>query len=76
MVHHDTDNDETMVARKRGAREIFTRIFAYVRRYSWFAVGTIACAVVSTAANLAFPKLTQMVIDEVIGAKRGDLLLR
>ena len=74
MAHHDTDNDETMVARRRGAGEIFSRIFAYVRRYPRFAVGTVACAVVSTAATLAFPKLTQMVIDEVIGAKRGELL--
>ena len=74
MHRHDTVNDETMVARKRGAREIFSRIFTYVRRYPWFATGTVACAVVSTAASLAFPKLTQMVIDEVIGAKRGELL--
>ena len=50
------------------------RVFGYVRRYPWFAVGTVACAMVSTAANLAFPKLTQMVIDEVIGTKRGGLL--
>ena len=74
MHRHDTVNDETMVARKRGAREIFSRIFTYVRRYPWFAVGTVACAVVSTAASIAFPKLTQMVIDEVMRAKRGELL--
>jgi ABC-type multidrug transport system fused ATPase/permease subunit len=74
MHRHDTVNDETMVARKRGAREIFSRIFMYVRRYPRFAVGTVACAVVSTAASIAFPKLTQMVIDEVMRAKRGELL--
>ncbi|MGA2138944.1 MAG: ABC transporter ATP-binding protein [Verrucomicrobiia bacterium] len=74
MHRHDTVNDETMVARKRGAREIFSRIFTYVRRYPWFAVGTVLCAVVSTAASIAFPKLTQMVIDEVMRAKRGELL--
>ena len=64
-----------MVARRRSAREIFVRISSYVRRYPWFAIGTIVCAVVTTVANLAFPKLTQLVIDEVMGAKRGDLLL-
>ena len=74
MARHDTVNDETMVARKRGAREIFARIFIYVRRYPWFAVGTVLCAVISTAASIAVPKLTQMVIDEVIGTKRGMLL--
>ena len=63
-----------MVARKRGAREIFARIFIYVRRYPWFAVGTVLCAVISTTASIAVPKLTQMVIDEVIGTKRGVLL--
>jgi ABC-type multidrug transport system fused ATPase/permease subunit len=75
MIRHDTDNDETMVARRRSAREIFVRVFGYVRRYSGFALGTVVCAIVSTAANLAFPKLTQKIIDEVIGAKRGELLL-
>src|SRR5579859_3592320 len=74
MHRHDTANDETMVARPRSAREIFARIFQYVRRYPRFAVGTMACAVVSTLAGLAFPKLTQIVIDDVIGKGRSDLL--
>ncbi len=75
MIKHDTDNDETMVAKRRNAGEIFSRIFSYVRRYPWFAVGTILCAILSTLAAIAIPKLTQMVIDEVIRAKRGELLL-
>src|SRR5271169_915235 len=74
MHRHDPVNDDTMVARKRGAREIFTRISAYVRRYPWFAAGTMVCAVATTLCGLAFPKLTQMTIDEVIRAKRGGLL--
>jgi ATP-binding cassette subfamily B protein len=75
MTQHETVNDETMVARRRSAREVFVRVFAYVRRYRWFAAGTLACATVSTLAALAFPKLTQVVIDEVIGAERAELLL-
>ena len=75
MIKHDTDNDETMVAKRRNASEIFSRIFGYVRRYPWFALSTIGCAVLSTLAAIAFPKLTQMVIDEVIRGKRGNLLL-
>ncbi len=74
MHRHNTVNDETMVARRRSAREIFTRVSAYVRRYPWYAIGTMACAVVTTLSTLAFPKLTQLVIDEVIRAKRGGLL--
>ena len=74
MVHHDTDNDETMVARRRSAREIFVRVFGYIRRYPGFAVGTMACAIATTLASLAFPKLTQVVIDDVIGQGRSEWL--
>ena len=75
MVWHDTDNDDTLVARRRSAREIFSRIFGYVRRYPGFAVGTMSCAIISTAAGLAFPKLTQVVIDDVISKGRSEWLL-
>ncbi len=75
MVRHDTVNDETMVARRRSAREIFTRVFAYLRRCPWFGVGTVVCAIISTAAGLAFPKLTQLMIDEVIAQRRMELML-
>jgi ATP-binding cassette, subfamily B, bacterial len=74
MAHHDTENDETMIARKRSAKEIFSRISSYVSRYPWYAAGTMVCAVLTTLFSLAFPKLTQMFIDEVISAKRGQLL--
>ena len=75
MQRHDTVNDETMVARRRSAREIFTRVCAYLRRYPWFGVGTVLCAMVSTAAGLAFPKLTQLMIDTVIAQKRQELVV-
>jgi len=75
MRHHDTVNDETMVARKRSASEIFARVFAYLRRYPWFGVGTMVCAIVSTGAGLAFPKLTQLMIDNVIAQRRLELVL-
>ena len=75
MVHHDTVNDETMVARRRSAREVFVRVLAYVRRYPWFGVGTVVCAIISTAAGLAFPKLTQVMIDDVIAQRRMELVL-
>src|SRR5712671_912877 len=75
MAHHDTDNDATMVARRRSAKEIFVRVFGYIRRYPGFAAGTMACAIATTLASLAFPKLTQIVIDDVIGKGRSDLLV-
>src|SRR6185369_16330278 len=38
------------------------------------AFGTIACAIVSTLFGFAFPKLTQITIDQVIGQKQTGLL--
>jgi ATP-binding cassette subfamily B protein len=67
---HDTVNDETMIARRRGAKEIFVRVFRYLRRYPWYGVGTMLCAIVSTAAGLAFPKLTQLMIDNVLSRRQ------
>lgn len=75
MVRHDTTNDDTMVARRRTAGEVFTRVFSYLRRYPWYGVATILCAILSTLAGLAFPKLIQVMIDDVIKARRPDLLL-
>jgi len=39
------------------------------------AAGNIACAVLSLAFAFAFPRLTQFIIDGVIGARRPELLL-
>jgi ABC-type multidrug transport system fused ATPase/permease subunit len=38
------------------------------------AVGTVGCAILSLGFSLAYPKLTQFVIDEVIGRRRVELL--
>jgi ABC-type multidrug transport system fused ATPase/permease subunit len=75
MHRHDTVNDETMVARRRGAGEIFWRVYAYLRRYPWFGVGTMLCAVILTAATFAFPKLTQLMIDGAIAHKDMERVL-
>jgi ATP-binding cassette, subfamily B, bacterial len=74
MHRHDTVNDETMIARRRGAKEIFVRVFRYLRRYPGYGVGTMLCAVVSTAAGLAFPKLTQLMIDNVLARRQLELV--
>ena len=49
------------------------RVFAYVRRYPWMATGMLACAIVATLMVVVFPKVTQMVIDDVRHG-RGDRL--
>jgi ABC-type multidrug transport system fused ATPase/permease subunit len=38
------------------------------------AFGTVGCAILSLAFAFVYPKLTQVIIDEVIGRKRVDLL--
>lgn len=50
------------------------RVAPYLRPYKWMAAATVGCAILSLAFSLAYPKLTQYVIDEVIGHKRADLL--
>src|SRR5436190_15479468 len=50
------------------------RVFSYIRRYPWMAAGTLACAVLTTLLVTVFPKVTQLVIDDV-RAGRGEHLL-
>ena len=49
------------------------RVFAYVRRYPWMAAGMMACAIVGTLMVIVFPKVTQVIIDDVAHG-RGDRL--
>lgn len=50
------------------------RVFAYLRRYPWYALGTIGFAVLSTAMLAVFPKITQLVVDEVGAGRRENIL--
>jgi len=50
------------------------RVFAYLRRYPWLALGTLACAIVGTAMVLVFPAVTKRVIDEVLTQHRPERL--
>ncbi len=53
------------------------RVFRYLRRYPGWAAGTLLCALLSTALVIVFPKVTQLIIDEVRqgrGEKLGTLV--
>ncbi len=50
------------------------RVFAYARRYPWMAAGTLGCALLSTAMVVVFPKVTQVIIDDVRDG-RGERLV-
>ncbi len=77
MHHHhpakDT-RDPTFTAKARSTWEVVRRVAHYLHPYKLLAAGTIACAMLSLVFALAYPKLTQFVIDDVIGRKRLDLL--
>jgi ABC-type multidrug transport system fused ATPase/permease subunit len=73
-MHHVVHDNPTFVAKSRSTWEILRRVAKYLRPYPWLAAGTIGCAVLSLGFGLAYPKLTQFVIDRVIGQKRFDLL--
>src|SRR3989449_7277056 len=78
MAHHPhrsaAAEDPTFGAKSRSTWEVLRRVGAYLRPYRLMAAGTIGCALLSLAFSLAYPKLTQFVIDEVIGRKRIELL--
>lgn len=47
------------------------RVFTYLRRYPGWAAGTMSCALLSTALVIVFPKVTQIIVDEV-SVGRGE----
>jgi ATP-binding cassette subfamily B protein/subfamily B ATP-binding cassette protein MsbA len=73
-MHHFAHGDPSFAARSRSTREILRRVAAYLRPYKLLAAGTIGCAVLSLAFALAYPKLTQFVVDDVIRQRRIELL--
>src|SRR5260370_19318078 len=74
VMHHFGHDDPTFVAKSRSTWEILRRVADYLGPYKLMAAGTIGGALLSLAFSLAYPKLTQFVIDDVIGHRRADLL--
>jgi ATP-binding cassette, subfamily B, bacterial len=74
--HHSKSSahDPTFAAKSRSTAEILQRVAVYLKPYKWMAAATIACALLSLAFSLAYPKLTQFVIDDVIRKKQADRL--
>ena len=53
----------------------FRRVWIYARVYPLLCFGTFGAAIASTLAGLVFPKITGLVIDNVLIPHRTDLLL-
>jgi ATP-binding cassette, subfamily B, bacterial len=67
-------SDPSFKAKSRSTWEIIRRVAVYLRPYRWMAAGTIACAILSLLFAVTYPKLTQFVIDDVIGSRKTELL--
>ena len=67
--------DPTFGAKARTTWQVIRQVAPYLRPYRWMAAATVGCAVLSLAFSFAFPKLTQVVIDEVILKQRSELLM-
>jgi len=50
------------------------RIASYLRKYPGYAIGTITAALLSTLLGLVYPRLTGVLIDDVIAKGQGDRL--
>jgi ATP-binding cassette, subfamily B, bacterial len=77
VAHHPSriaDPDATLHTRHRSTFEVIRRVSPYLWPYRWLALGNIACAVLSLLFAFAFPKLTQFIIDDVIGLQKRELL--
>src|SRR5437764_1596872 len=55
--------------------ETVCRVFAYLRRYPWLAVGTLTCAVLGTFMVIIFPAVTKWIINDVVRANHPEKLL-
>jgi ATP-binding cassette subfamily B protein/subfamily B ATP-binding cassette protein MsbA len=73
-MRHPVRTDPTFTAKSRTTWEILRRVSVYLRPYKLMAAGTVGCALLSLVFALAYPKLTQFVIDDVIGHRRIELL--
>src|SRR5678815_4524561 len=72
--HLAASTDPMIAAQPRTTRDVVRRAAVYLKPYPWMALGTIVCAVLSTACGLAFPKLTQLVIDKVLVGRQAEWL--
>jgi len=66
--------DPTFKSQPRPTGEVVRRVAVYLRPYWVWALATIVCAILSLASGFLYPKLTRILIDDVIGGGRADWL--
>src|SRR6185437_9868188 len=58
--------DPTFRSRPRPTGEVIRRVGVYLRPYKLMVLGTVGCAVLSLAFGFVYPKLTRVIIDDII----------
>ncbi|MCZ7635516.1 MAG: ABC transporter ATP-binding protein/permease [Verrucomicrobia bacterium] len=66
--------DPTFKSQPRPTGEVIRRVAVYLWPYRWLAVATVLCAVLSLAFGFLYPKLTRVLIDEVLTRRKVELL--
>jgi len=77
MAHshaHGSHADPTFRSRPRATSEVVRRVGVYLGPYKLMVVGTVGCAVLSLAFGFVYPKLTRIIIDDVIQKGKYDWL--
>jgi ATP-binding cassette subfamily B protein/subfamily B ATP-binding cassette protein MsbA len=66
--------DPTFRSRPRATSEVVRRVGVYLRPYKLMVFGTVGCAVLSLAFGFVYPKLTSVIIDDIIKQQRYEWL--
>ncbi|MBI3415027.1 MAG: ABC transporter ATP-binding protein [Verrucomicrobia bacterium] len=74
--HHAVaaSSDPTLSAKSRSTWEIIRRVAVYLRPYPWMMLGTVSCAILSLLFQFSYPRLTQFIVDDVIGKRQMEKL--
>jgi ABC-type multidrug transport system fused ATPase/permease subunit len=51
------------------------RVLSYLKRYPWFAAGTLGCAIAGTLMVIVFPAVTRWIINDVVRTNHPEKLL-
>lgn len=65
-ANHGAHADPTFRSRPRATGEVVRRVGVYLRPYKLMVLGTVGCAVLSLAFGFVYPKLTRVIIDDII----------
>jgi ATP-binding cassette, subfamily B, bacterial len=66
---------DSLASSPRSTAAVLRRVLPYLLRHKLAAAANIFCALAGLSFALAFPQITQNIIDDVIGKHRIDLLL-